>query len=154
VAEDLHWADSASLLAVLSVVRQLSLEPVLVVVTTRPSPLPAEVVRFLDDMAAGDARTLRLDALWPDEVAVLARELLGHAPGPALTAMLAKAGGNPLWVVAMLRALADGGMLRREGDGVEPTTFELPTSLDGLVIRRLRHLPTATLELLQITAVL
>ena len=46
VAEDLHWADSASLLAILSVTRQLSLAPVLVVVTTRPSPLPAEVVRL------------------------------------------------------------------------------------------------------------
>jgi DNA-binding CsgD family transcriptional regulator len=154
VAEDLHWADSASLLAILSIVRQLSLEPVLVVVTTRPSPLPTEVGRFLDDVAVGGARTLRLHPLAPDEVAVLARELLGHAPGPALTAMLAKAGGNPLWVVAMLRALADGGTLRREGDSVEPTTFELPASLGDLVIRRLRHLPTATLELLQITAVL
>jgi DNA-binding CsgD family transcriptional regulator len=154
VAEDLHWADSASLLAILSAVRQLSLEPLLVVVTTRPSPLPADVVRFLDDVAAAGARTLRLHPLSPDEVAVLARALLGHAPGPVLTAMLAKAGGNPLWVVAMLRALADGGMLRREGSVVEPTTFELPTSLDGLVIRRLRYLPTATLELLQITAVL
>ena len=85
---------------------------------------------------------------------MLARQMLGAAPGPALTAMLAKAGGNPLWVVAMLRSLADGGMLRRDGDSVEPTTFELPASLGDLVVRRLRHLPTATLELLQITAVL
>jgi DNA-binding CsgD family transcriptional regulator/tetratricopeptide (TPR) repeat protein len=154
VAEDLHWADSASLLAILSVARQLPLEPVLVVVTTRPSPLPSEVVRFLDDVAASNARTLRLHPLSSDEVGVLAHQLLGLAPGPALTAMLAKAAGNPLWVVAMLRALADGGMLRRDGDGVEPTTFELPASLSDLVIRRLRHLPTATLELLQITAVL
>jgi DNA-binding CsgD family transcriptional regulator len=45
-------------------------------------------------------------------------------------------------------------MLRRDGDSVEPTTFELPASLSDLVVRRLRHLPTATLELLQITAVL
>ena len=154
VAEDLHWADSASLLAILSVVRQLSLEPVLVVVTTRPSPLPAEVVRFLDDVVAGGAHTLRLQPLSSDEVAVLAGQMLGHAPGPALTTMLAKAGGNPLWVVAMLRSLADGGMLRRDGDSVEPTTFELPASLADLVVRRLRHLPKATLELLQITAVL
>lgn len=154
VAEDLHWADSASLLAVLSVARQLSLEPVLVVVTSRPSPLAAEVVRFLDDVAAGGARVLRLRPLTSDEVAVLGRQMLGDAPGPALTAMLAKAGGNPLWVVAMLRSLADGGMLRRDGDSVEPTTFELPASLGDLVVRRLRHLPTATLELLQITAVL
>jgi DNA-binding CsgD family transcriptional regulator len=45
-------------------------------------------------------------------------------------------------------------MLRRVGDSVEPTTFELPASLSDLVVRRLRHLPTATLELLQVTAVL
>lgn len=154
VAEDLHWADSASLLAILSVIRQLSLAPVLVLVTARRSPLPGEVVRFLDDVAAGGARTVRLHPLTSEEVAVLARQMLGATPGPALTAMLAKAGGNPLWVVAMLRSLADGGMLRREGGIVEPTTFELPASLSDLVVRRLRHLPTATLELLQITAVL
>ncbi len=154
VAEDIHWADSASLLAILSVTRQLPLAALLVVVTARPSPLPAEVVRLLDDLAAGGARTLRLQPLKPDEVAVLAADMLGASPGPALTAMLAKAGGNPLWAVAMLRSLADGGMLRRVGDCVEPTTFELPASLSDLVVRRLRHLPTATLELLQVTAVL
>ena len=154
VAEDIHWADSASLLAILSVTRQLPLAALLVVVTARPSPLPAEVVRLLDDLAAGGARTLRLQPLKPDEVAVLAADMLGASPGPALTAMLAKAGGNPLWAVAMLRSLVDGGMLRRVGDSVEPTTFELPASLSDLVVRRLRHLPTATLELLQVTAVL
>jgi DNA-binding CsgD family transcriptional regulator len=154
VAEDIHWADSASLLAILSVTRQLPLAALLVVVTARPSPLPAEVVRLLDDLAAGGARTLRLRPLKPDEVAVLAADMLRASPGPALTAMLAKAGGNPLWAVAMLRSLADGGMLRRVGDSVEPTTFELPASLSDLVVRRLRHLPTATLDLLQVTAVL
>ncbi len=154
VAEDLHWADSASLLAILTLTRQLPLVPLLVVVTVRPSPLPTDVARFLDDVAAGGARNLQLQPLMPDEVAALARQRLGASPGPALTAMLAKAGGNPLWVVAMLRALADGGMLRRDGDTVEPTTFELPASLSDLVIRRLRHLPRATLELLQVTAVL
>lgn len=154
VAEDIHWADSASLLAILSVARQLPLAALLVVVTTRPSPLPADVVRLLDDLAAGGARTLQLQPLTSEDVAVLARRILGASPGPALTAMLAKAGGNPLWVVALLRSLADGGMLRRVGDSVEPTTFELPASLSDLVVRRLRHLPTSTLELLQVTAVL
>jgi DNA-binding CsgD family transcriptional regulator len=154
VAEDIHWADSASLLAILSVVRQLPLAPLLVVVTARPSPLPAEVARLLDDLAAGGARTLQLQPLKPGDVAVLARHVLGASPGPALTAMLAKAGGNPLWAVAMLRSLADEGMLRRAGDSVEATTSELPASLSDLVVRRLRHLPRATLELLQVTAVL
>lgn len=154
VAEDIHWADSASLLAILSVTRQLPLAALLVVVTARPSPLPAEVVRLLDDLAAGGARTLRLQPLKAEEVAVLAADMLRASPGPALTAMLAKAGGNPLWAVAMLRSLVDGGMLHRDGDSVEPTTFELPASLADLVIRRLRHVPTTTLELLRVTAVL
>jgi DNA-binding CsgD family transcriptional regulator/tetratricopeptide (TPR) repeat protein len=154
VAEDIHWADSASLLAILSVVRQLPLAPLLVVVTARPSPLPAEVVRLLDDLSAGGARTLQLQPLKSGDVAVLARHVLGASPGPVLTAMLAKAGGNPLWARAILRSLADEGMLRRAGDSVEATTSELPASLSDLVVRRLRHLPRATLELLQVTAVL
>jgi DNA-binding CsgD family transcriptional regulator len=154
VAEDIHWADSASLLAILSVVRQLPLAPLFVVVTARPSPLPAEVIRLLDDLTAGGARTLQLQPLKPDDVAVLARHVLGASPGPALTAMLAKAGGNPLWARAILRSLADEGMLQRTGDSVEATASELPTSLSDLVVRRLRHLPRATLELLQVTAVL
>jgi DNA-binding CsgD family transcriptional regulator len=154
VAEDIHWADSASLLAILTLTRQLPLAPLLVVVTARPAPQPAEVARLLDDLAAGGARNMHLQPLTSDQVAVLARQMLGGSAGPALTAMLVKAGGNPLWVTAILRSLADGGMLRRDGDSVEPTTFELPASLSDLVVRRLRHLPTATLELLQITAVL
>ena len=78
-----------SLLAILSLARQLSLAPLLVVVTTRPSPLSAEVVRLLEDLVAGGARTLRLKPLASDEVAVLARQMLDASPGPALTAMLA-----------------------------------------------------------------
>jgi len=154
VAEDIHWADSASLLAILSVARQLPLAALLVVVTARPSPLPAEAARLLDDLAAGGARTMQLQPLKPGDVAVLACHVLGASPGPALAAMLAKAGGNPLWAVAMLRSLADEGMLRCAGDNVEATTSELPVSLSELVVRRLRHLPRATLELLQVTAVL
>jgi len=154
VAEDIHWADSASLLTIMSVARQLPLAALLVVVTARPSPMPAEVIRLLDDLAAGGARTLQLHPLKPDDVAVLARDVLGASPGATLTTMLAKAGGNPLWAMAMLRSLAEEGMLHRTGDTVEATTPELPTSLSDLVVRRLRHLPTATLELLQVTAVL
>ncbi len=70
VAEDVHWADSASLRALSSVVRQLPLSPLLVVVTTRPSPLSAEVVRLLDDLAAAGGSTVSLGAVgrpttWP-----------------------------------------------------------------------------------------
>ncbi len=82
VAEDIHWADSASLLAILSLVRQLPLAALLVVVTARPWPRPAEVVRLLDDLEAAGARTLRLEPLTPDDVAVLARAHARGVPRP------------------------------------------------------------------------
>jgi DNA-binding CsgD family transcriptional regulator/tetratricopeptide (TPR) repeat protein len=154
VAEDVHWADSGSLLAISSVVRQLALSAVLVVVTTRPSPLSAEVLRLLDDLGAEGARTMQLRPLTSDDVTELAGQVLGAPPGPALTALLGKAGGNPMWVMAMLRSLEDEGLLRPAGDAVETTTTELPASMSDLVVRRLRHLPTETLDLLQVTAVL
>jgi DNA-binding CsgD family transcriptional regulator len=154
VAEDIHWADSASVSVISSLVRRLTLAPLGVVVTTRPSGLSAEVTRLLEDLEAEGARTVRLQPLTSDDVEVLARGVLGAPPGPALTKMLDRAGGNPLWAVAMLRSLADEGMLSSEGDLVETTTAQLPASLGDLVLRRLSHLPPATRELLQVTAVL
>ncbi len=154
VAEDVHWADSASLLAISSLARQLTLSALLVVVTARPAPLSAEAARLLDDLSAAGAHTLQLRPLTSGEVAALACRVLGAPAGPALTRMLAKAGGNPLWAVAMLGSLADEAALRRGGDGVEATTSELPASLRALVVRRLRGLPAVTLELLRVTAVL
>ena len=154
VAEDVHWADSASLLAISALTRQLSLSPLLVVVTTRPAPLSAEAVQLVDEMALAGARTLLLEALTARDIAALARERLGTLPGPQLTGLLEKAGGNPLWAVAILGALRDEGMLERTDGVTEATTSELPATLHALVVRRLRDLPTATLELLQITSVL
>ena len=116
VIEDLHWADSSSLLAILSTARQLSQTALLLVVTARPTPLPAEVAQLLEDLTAAGARAIRLQSLTPGDVAVLARRELGAPAGPGLAAVLAKASGNPLWVVAMLRSLADEEMLRRDGD--------------------------------------
>ncbi len=154
VAEDIHWADSASLSVISTLVRRLPLAPLGVVVTTRPSGLSADVARLLEDLEAEGARTLRLQPLTSEEIGALARGQLDAPPGPALTEMLAKAGGNPLWAVAMLRSLADEGMLSRHGDLVDTTTSELPVSLKDLVLRRLSHLSPATRELLQVTSVL
>jgi predicted ATPase len=82
VLEDLHWVDSASLLAILSLVRQLPLAPLLVATTLRPAPLRPDVARLVDDRAAGTGRWLRLRPLTPDEIAALASNMLGGSPRP------------------------------------------------------------------------
>jgi DNA-binding CsgD family transcriptional regulator len=54
----------------------------------------------------------------------------------------------------MVRSLAAEGLLRSDHATIEATTAELPDSLRELVVRRLRDLPEATIELLRVTAVL
>ena len=154
VAEDVHWADTASLSTISSVARQLPLSPLLVVVTARPSPRSADVTRLLDDLSTAGARTLALGPLAALEVTDLAADVLGAPPGPDLSELLTKAGGNPLWVVAILDALEADGTLVRTGECVETATSDLPASLHALVVRRLRDLPEPTRELLQVAAVL
>jgi DNA-binding CsgD family transcriptional regulator len=154
VADDIHWADSASLLALSSLARQLPLAALLVVVTMRTSPMSGEVVRVLADLAATGARSVHLQPLDRESLVELATQELGAPPGPTLAALLDKAGGNPLWTMALLRSFAGDGLLRAEDDVVEATTTELPRSMSDLVVRRLGDLPPATLDLLHTTAVL
>jgi DNA-binding CsgD family transcriptional regulator/tetratricopeptide (TPR) repeat protein len=152
--EDLHWAEASTLLAVRSIVIGLVHVPFLLVASLRPSPRSAELDHILDDLLKAGARLLRLEALSTEGVDSVARDVLGDPPGPRLTGLLAKAGGNPLWVVEILRSLTDEDVLQRGDSGIEATTSEIPDSLRELVVRRLRYLSDATLDLLQVVAVL
>ena len=152
--EDIHWADSSTLLALRSMMHGLGRAPLLVVASFRPAPRTAELDQVLGDALGADASMLRLRLLSSDQVDVVARGELGEPPGPALSAMLAKAGGNPLWVVEIVRSLSTEGLLSHGAGVVEATTTELPDSLRELVVRQLRYLPEPTLELLRVTAVL
>lgn len=154
VLEDVHWADSSTLLAIRSLVQRLAHSPLVLAMSLRPAPRSGELDQLLDEAIRTGAHHMRLEPLEAHDVESLAQGELGLPPGPELTGVLAKAGGNPLWVVEMIRSLSAEGRLRTEGGTVEPTSSELPGSLRELVVRRLRYLPEATIELLQITAVL
>ncbi|MDU0313123.1 AAA family ATPase [Phycicoccus sp. M110.8] len=154
VAEDVHWADPASLLTISSLVRRLPLSALSVVVTVRPAPRSADVVRLLEDLSEAGGAVLRLGPLSSAEILDLAAQRLGGLPGPGLAAMLEGARGNPLWALALLRSLVDDGMLSRTGVGVEAASPGVPTSLSELVVRRLGDLPEETLEMLRVAAAL
>jgi len=154
VLEDVHWADTSTLLAVRSMARELVHLPLLLAISMRPSPRSGELKQLLDDLLEVGARLISLDPLSSPEIDALVRAELGVPPGPELAAIVAKAGGNPLWAVEILRSLSTEGRLQRESEVAEVIGPELPDSLRELVLRRLRDLPQETLDLLQVVAVL
>lgn len=152
--EDLHWADTSTLLAVRTMARELVHVPLFLVASLRPSPRSDELTLLVDDLLEIGAPSISLPPLSPSEVDALVRAELGLPAGPELGAVVAKAGGNPLWVVEILRSLSADGRVQRGSEVAEITSSELPHSLRDLVVRRLRDLPQATLDLLRVTSVL
>jgi class 3 adenylate cyclase len=141
VFEDLHWADDALLDFVDQLVDRVAHVPLLVVATARP-----ELLQRRPAWGGGkpNAFTLSLSPLADDEAALLVADVLGS---PVLdagvqAALLARAGGNPLYAEQYARALAEGGDLDT-----------LPETVQGIVAARLDALPEDEKRLLQHAAV-
>jgi DNA-binding CsgD family transcriptional regulator len=146
--DDLHWAESATLLAVRWITRRLTAVPLLVVATVRPAPQSPELVQLLDDVAQSSATFVRLGALPQGDVEALVEARLGVPPGPAVADAVRRAGGNPLWVVELLRSLQSEGRIDLSGDRAELRAGGLPGSIRQLVARRLGYLPESTVRAL------
>jgi DNA-binding CsgD family transcriptional regulator len=154
VLEDLHWADESSLGAIQAILHNLAHVPLLVLATLRPTPRTPELDVLLDECAAAGTRILQLRSLESADVDALVRLQLGGRAGPLLSSIIDKAGGNPLWLVELIRSLTAEGWLKRDAEVVEAVGDELPSTLRDLVLRRLRYLPTATLDQLQLASLL
>ena len=75
-----------------------------------------------------------------DEAAALAGGVAGRPAGPLLLQQVAGAGGNPLFVIELVRALDEDGALEL-GDGrAEARRASLPPTLRLTILRRLSRL--------------
>ena len=152
--DDLHWADSSTLLALRWMVRELTEVPLMLVATLRPTPRAPELAVLVDDYLAGGAELIELEPLDVTEVARLVRAELGMPAGAALAAAVGRAAGNPLWVVETVRTMASRGLVDLTGPTAEVVSVELPDSLRHLVMRRLGYLPEATARTLRSASLL
>jgi class 3 adenylate cyclase/tetratricopeptide (TPR) repeat protein len=145
VFEDLHWADDGLLDFVDALVERATDVPLLVVATARP-----ELLARRPGWGGGkpNAVTLSLSPLSDVETAELVHAILERAVLPAdmQAAVLARAGGNPLYAEEFARMVAERGA--QGGD-----ELPLPESLQGLIAARLDGLAAAEKELLQDAAV-
>jgi predicted ATPase len=78
VLEDLHWADSSTLLAIRSLVQRLAHAPLAVVMSLRPAPRSGDLDQLLDEALGTGAHHMRLEPLQPDDVESLAQSEMGR----------------------------------------------------------------------------
>jgi len=146
--DDLQWADRKSVEALTFMLRRLSVDPVLVVITYRsPSEQLGEAAQRL--LSSLENRLLvTLTGLGPDEVAALVSTLRPASVGDGVARRLyADTGGHPLYL----------RMLLSENSGLPPGTPgqpTLPRSLTATVGGQLRGLPTEARAILDMLAVL
>ncbi|HET7427719.1 MAG TPA: AAA family ATPase, partial [Gemmatimonadales bacterium] len=152
--EDLHWADPTTLLTVRATVRQLAQAPVMLVGTYRPTPQRPEMARLVEVSAEEGACLLRLMPLPREAVIALVTECAGAVPGPRLCGQLDRTGGSPLYALELIKSLDEQAALQRVDGQVEAEETELPATLRLTILRRLRGLPEATVELLRLASIL
>jgi predicted ATPase/class 3 adenylate cyclase len=144
VFEDLHWADEGLLDFVDHLPDWAGGVPLLVVVTARP-----ELLERRPTWGGGklNATTINITPLREDDTARLVGALLDRAVLPAETqsALLDRAGGNPLYAEQFARLYAEHGVVDEAA---------LPESVQGIISARLDALPADEKELLQDAAVL
>jgi DNA-binding NtrC family response regulator/tetratricopeptide (TPR) repeat protein len=103
VMEDLHWIDRSSEAYLAALAERIAGARILLLVTYRPADRPA----FAEYR---DATKIGLPPLTPDEVASIARSVLGDAVSDSAAQLIAtRAGGNPLFAEELTMALVDGG---------------------------------------------
>ena len=149
VIDDVQWLDAPTQAAVGFAVRRLADEPVGLLCAQRTSR-PGEDLPL--ELAAGrpGAEVVPVGGLSLGALHRLLRQRLGTAfAHPTLRRIEGASGGNPFI------ALETGRALVRRGGSVAPhAALPVPDTLNGLVAERLRELPRAVLDALQLAAVM
>lgn len=156
VAEDLHWADEASLEIWERLIQAVDGLPLLLVGSFRPVPERPELERLRREVADGRGTVLDLGPLSVAGVTELADDLLGARPGRVLSEVVDRAGGNPLYVRELLDALVRDGRVAVDR-GLAELAGEpggVPETLAAAIDERLEVLSREALQVLRCAAVL
>jgi class 3 adenylate cyclase/tetratricopeptide (TPR) repeat protein len=136
--EDLHWIDSTSEGFFTTLSERIALMPALMIGTHRPAYRAPW-------FGAPHVTQIVLSPLGEEDSMRLLQGVVGdRLHDPELRALVAeKAQGNPLFLEELGRAIAERG-----------ATFEIPPTVQGMLLSRIDGLPRAARHALQISAVL
>jgi class 3 adenylate cyclase len=162
VAEDIHWADPASVEILVQMVPLLTPQPVLVLFLSRVET-DSPGWRLVTQIKAGfgDAVTeIRLQPLDEESSRQLVSNLLEieSLPEDVRQAILTRSEGNPFFVEEVIRMLIGRGAIIQSGDHWTATdsigNVEIPDTLHGLLLARIDQLPDSAKRSLRVAAVI
>jgi class 3 adenylate cyclase/tetratricopeptide (TPR) repeat protein len=166
VADDVHWADPASIDLLMHLFRLSDRLPVLFVCALRPErSSPSWQLAVKADREYPHRYTeIRLEPLTHEESRTLASHLLGNdqLPESLIESILVKAAGNPFFIEEVVRALIDNGALipNQSSAGwdvspdVEMRQIAIPDSLQSTLMARIDRLDDAQKRTLQMAALI
>ena len=155
VFEDHHFADPGLLDFVDHMLEWSRSLPIFIVTLARP-----ELLEKRPDWGAGKRSftSIYLEPLTESAMRQLLAGLVPGLPGPAVTAIVDRADGIPLYAVETVRMLLAEGRLREDGGTYVPvgdlTSLAVPESLTALIASRLDGLPAGDRALVSDAAVL
>ena len=160
VVDDLHWAESATLLLLRHIARA-AVHGLLVLGTARTVDRsePEAFAQALADLSREHLlETVLLTGLDGDHVGALVTERLNRRSDPAFAAILqGETGGNPFFIHELLSHLTDRGLLRTT-TGQWPTSAQVhssgaPEGVNQVIEQRLHQLSTPARQILTAAAV-
>ena len=154
IVDDLHWADGPSLRWLGYLARRLEGLPLVVVAATRP-PEQGHDAALLDELLTDPAAVIIQPApLTLPSVTQLTRTRLGLEPAEAFCAAVGvAAGGNPLFVGALLDAIAQE-RLEPNGAHAKAVLGLGPRAISRAVSLRLGRLPPDSVAIARAAAIL
>ncbi len=153
VLDDVQWADPTSLQLVERIAPLTAELPLLLLLALRPEmETRAWEMVWGWDTAVLPLTRLTLAPLSAAAAAALITTQAPHLPPPVVDYLVAKGGGNPLFLVELVRTL----QLTRADDlaQVELDALDLPNSVQGLLLAQLDRLAVETRHTLQLAAVI
>ncbi|HVQ99577.1 MAG TPA: AAA family ATPase [Mycobacterium sp.] len=154
VLDDIHWADTSTLLALRSLATARPDVAVLWVLTARTGAGGPAVQETLSVLQRANAAVLRVAAVSPSAVADMVQDAVRANADASLLNLAAKAHGNPFLVGELLGGLGEEGRLNVSGGRAVATGYGLPRRLGAGMQQRLDHLSSDAGELVRVAAVL
>ncbi len=155
IFEDLHWADTGLLDFIESMLEWSRGKPIYIVALTRPDLLER---RTTWGVGQRNLVSLHLEPLSDAVMTALVHAMVPAADDAAVSRIVVRAEGMPLYAVEMIRMLVDRGVLVASGSAYEVAGelghIQVPETLHALIASRLDALGTRDRALVQDAAVL